>query len=389
MSTTEVIDHSGTHNDIEVERSWKAEHLWNLRPVRELFLLLTFVSVIVIAWSLRSALIPVFIGLLAAYTAEPFLKYVEDRWQFQRGTVLWVLLGAVIIICLVAGVFLVPQFMKQASELSEKIPEYLSGLEQRLNQISDGRWAGMLRSGGEQSAANQTQLLQKLASGVSDALGLAVNMAGLLMYSVSIVVLVPLYFGFFAWKFPSLTAALKSLIPEKNRRRVLRIGRRMDSAVGDFLRGRLMVAAIMMALFSAAFAVAEVPYWFVLGCFTGLISFVPYLPVVGCGLAMLLMWFEFGGGSSDFTTIDIIARPVIAYSVVQLAEGWLLTPWIQSQSVNLDAVTIMVVLMFGGAVGGVVGLLLAIPVTCCVMILIDEFAGNELQSAVGTSQHGD
>ena len=74
----------------------------------------------------------------------------------------------------------------------------------------------------------------------------------------------------------------------------------------------------------------------------------------------------------------VFAWPVGAYCVVQLLEGWLLTPWIQSQSMEMSAVTILIVLMIGGSLAGVYGLLLAIPITGCVKILIEEFLAPKL-----------
>ena len=59
--------------------------------------------------------------------------------------------------------------------------------------------------------------------------------------------------------------------------------------------------------------------------------------------------------------LPIIVWPTVAYFVVQLLEGWLLTPWIESKSMQMSAVAILIVVLLGGAIGGLYGLLLAIP----------------------------
>ena len=65
--------------------------------------------------------------------------------------------------------------------------------------------------------------------------------------------------------------------------------------------------------------------------------------------------------------------------MVQFIEGWFLTPWIQSRSTDLSAVTILVTLFVGGAVGGLYGLLLAIPIMACIKIFFIEFILPELE----------
>lgn len=121
-----------------------------------------------------------------------------------------------------------------------------------------------------------------------------------------------------------------------------------------------------------------VPYWFLIGCATGLLSFVPYLAVVGCVIAVLMTWVDSSTADGGATWLVVLAWPIGAYCVVQLLEGWLLTPWIQSQSMEMSAVTILIVLMIGGSLAGVYGLLLAIPITGCLKIVVEEFLAPKL-----------
>ena len=55
-----------------------------------------------------------------------------------------------------------------------------------------------------------------------------------------------------------------------------------------------------------------------------------------------------------------------------LSDGWLLTPWIQSQSTDTSAVTVLIVVFVGGAMAGFFGRLLGIPVAACLKLLLEE-----------------
>ena len=70
--------------------------------------------------------------------------------------------------------------------------------------------------------------------------------------------------------------------------------------------------------------------------------------------------------------MTIVIWPSLAYLLVQFIESWLLTPWVQSQSMDMNAVTVLIVVFIGGALGGFYGLLLAIPIAACLKILAQE-----------------
>jgi len=79
--------------------------------------------------------------------------------------------------------------------------------------------------------------------------------------------------------------------------------------------------------------------------------------------------------SQSLASVDWMAVafwPSLVYGVVQILEGWVLTPWIQRQSTDLSAVTILLVVLIGGALAGVYGLIVAIPLTACLKILLKE-----------------
>lgn len=154
----------------------------------------------------------------------------------------------------------------------------------------------------------------------------------------------------------------------------MKILHRMDCAVGGFFRGRFIVALLMGGMLSIGWLITDVPYWFLLGIGTGLLSIIPYGATLGWPLAVLLKYLDTTTGStpSDLDWLAIAVWPSVVYGVVQLLEGWLLTPWIQSQSTELSAVSILIVVFIGGAVGGLLGLILAIPLAACVKILLQD-----------------
>jgi predicted PurR-regulated permease PerM len=126
-------------------------------------------------------------------------------------------------------------------------------------------------------------------------------------------------------------------------------------------------------MYAIGWVATDVPYWFLLGIGTGLLSLIPYISVIGWPLALLLKYLDSLTGGDQLGWFAILVWPSVAYLVVQFIESWVLTPWIQQRSSDMNAVTLLIVLFIGGAVGGLFGLVFCIPVAACIKILIEEF----------------
>jgi predicted PurR-regulated permease PerM len=217
--------------------------------------------------------------------------------------------------------------------------------------------------------------LRPLFVGTGHAFGLLGQVLGVTANVALYTILIPIYFFFFAWHFESMSRFVVRLIPITHRPRALHVLRRMDTAVRGFFSERLLIAVITGVLYAAAWALADVPYWFLLGIATGLTSLVPYLSAIGWPLAVVIKYADAvaTGHSNGSDWMAILLWPSVAYLVVQFIESWILTPWLQSRSTDMSAATILIVVFVGGAVGGLFGLIFAIPVTACLKILIEEF----------------
>jgi predicted PurR-regulated permease PerM len=169
-----------------------------------------------------------------------------------------------------------------------------------------------------------------------------------------------------------ITLTLKRLIPAAQRPRTLEILAKIDDAVMNFFRGRLLIALITGVLYSVGWAWTGVPYWFLLGAGTGMLSIIPYVNAIGWPLAIILKYLDVAANSGAMDYVSILVMPSLPYLVVQFFESWWLTPWIEGRSNDLHPVTVIIVVMAGGAVGGILGLTLAIPIAASIKILLQE-----------------
>ncbi|MDH3584172.1 MAG: AI-2E family transporter, partial [Phycisphaerae bacterium] len=150
-----------------------------------------------------------------------------------------------------------------------------------------------------------------------------------------------------------------------------------------FFRDRVLIALIMAGLFCIGWSplLADVPYFLMLGLAAGLLSIIPYASAVAWPTVVGLKYLAVTSGvdAAGFDMWAVVVWPSVVYIVVQAIEGWILTPFIQGKSMEMSVVTILIVVFVGGAVGGMYGLLLCIPVAACLKILLQEMMLPQLK----------
>jgi predicted PurR-regulated permease PerM len=354
-------------------------HLWEITPIRDLLWLGGIWFLLWFGYYLRGVFTPVLIALLLAYLVNPVVRRAETTWHIPRplSVSIVLLLSALLLAGLVT--WLGPLLTEQVQSFAERVPGYLQSIAKQYD-VTLGDFSEPLSTIATNLRDDPLSILKPIFSGTGQAFGVLGAVIGTTADVTLALVLIPIYFFFFAWQFDSALAQLRRYIPAGYRPRARHIVRRMDQAVSGFFRGRLTIALASAVLYSAGWAMTGIRYWFLLGLITGILTIIPYASLIGWPLAILLKYLDgFSSGAGAFDLMTVVIWPSVAYLVVQFIESWLLTPWVQSQSMEMSAVTVLIVVFIGGAVGGFYGLLLAIPLAACIKILLQELVLPQLE----------
>ena len=189
-----------------------------------------------------------------------------------------------------------------------------------------------------------------------------------------LVFLIPFYFFAFSLWWPKVLDFGQGMIVETHRDRTMFLVHEMDKAVSGFVRGRIVICAILAVLYSVGWTIVGVPYAIPLGIIVGIFTLVPYLGGIGLPLSIgLLAADQFSVPDADrMVWWGIILWPALIFVVCQFLDDYVLTPLIAGKATNLDPVTIVVAILAGGALAGLYGMLIAIPVAACIKILLRE-----------------
>ncbi len=347
-------------------------HLWEITLIRDVLWVGAIVFLMWFGYYLRGVFTPVLIALLLAYLFNPLIRHAERQWKVPRPVTISIVLFLSALTLGGLVTWLGPLLAEQVQSLAERVPGYLQNIAQRYH-VSLGDFSEPLSTIATSLKEDPLSILRPIFSSTGQAFGMLGAVIGTTTAIVLALTLIPIYFFFFAWQFDSALTTLKRYVPTQYRPQVQRITRRMDEALSGFFRGRLMIALVSAILYSLGWALTGIRYWFLLGLITGILTIIPYASLIGWPLAVLLKYLDvLSSGTHGFDLMAIVVWPSLAYLAVQFIESWLLTPWVQSQSMEMNAVTVLIVVFIGGALGGFYGLLLAIPVAACLKILVQE-----------------
>jgi predicted PurR-regulated permease PerM len=347
-------------------------HLWEINWVCDLFYLGVLLAMVLLAWWLRAIAQPVLLALLFAYLFNPMIVWCGQRWKWSRLFSVTVLYASAAAVVAGLSIAIIPFVAAQAGELIGKLPDYADTLAREVG-ISDEVVLEKLREKGAALMKDPVSTLSYLWQGVTTGVGVLSGVAGTATSIALGLALFPLLLFYFSWKWPTIAGWPVAFVPASRRERCCEITAKMDKAVGGYFRTRLIIALIMGVMYSLGWGIAGVPYWLLIGMLAGLLGIIPYAATFAWIAAMLLCFLELEQGIAGVgDALAVFLWPTLVYAIVQASDDWLLTPWLQGRELEMGFVSIVLAVLIGGAVAGLLGMLLAVPVAACVRIFWAE-----------------
>ncbi|HMO51583.1 MAG TPA: AI-2E family transporter [Kiritimatiellia bacterium] len=180
-------------------------------------------------------------------------------------------------------------------------------------------------------------------------------------------VVLPIYFAYMIQAPLPGSSRLGGYLPflkPETREHVLYLVNEFVGILVSFFRNQVIIALAQGLLFAVGFAVAGLPYGVILGLLLGLMNIVPYLGnIIGLAVVIPLAWFHPTGG------LDLLIAVGVVFVAVQVIESYILTPRIMGKSTGLHPMAIIFALLFWGtAFNGLLGMILAIPLTAFLVV---------------------
>ncbi|MFZ5494174.1 MAG: AI-2E family transporter [Verrucomicrobiota bacterium] len=310
---------------------------------------------------------PIATAGILALILRPVVGVFQSRLKLRRLSAVILLYG--LFLMAVAGVLLAfaPAVISQVIEFIAYLPDLWKKTLQ-WGETHFPEWLAVARThlenpaikGALDTVAQQAQdLVAQLAPSLKQA---GAGIFGFFGFVASLAI-IPVYLFFFLLSgtddpVKKLSEHLTFLKPE-HRDDVLFLLREFLGIIVAFFRGQILIGLIMGVLLAIGFSIGGLRFGLALGLLVGLLNIVPYLgSILGLSVVIPLALLQQGGG------LGLVALCLVVFAAVQCLEGWLLTPRIMGRQTGLHPVAIIFAVFFWGhAFGGVLGMLLAVPLT--------------------------
>jgi predicted PurR-regulated permease PerM len=333
---------------------------------------------------LYGILLPFFVSFLLAYVLDPVVGFVQNRCRVRNRA-----LAVLVTLLVVAGVLVgaVAALRKPVTEqvntawtgfqryiANFDINDYVSTetQEKLLNWQEEWQWESLLSN--PELTSSIKELVPKIGKWVT---------GGLSWLSELMVVFIGImYLIFLMIDFPKIRANWSKFVPRKYRAQAEMVMGDIDRNMNAYFRGQAMVASCVGVLFAIGFTITGMPMGIAMGLIIGLLNMVPYMQALGIPPCIVLCLLQSAQtGQPVWWTLTMMA---IVFVVVQSIQDMILTPKIMGNVTGMGSAAILLSLSLWGALMGVIGMIIALPVTTLIISYYERYVANR---GVGSRAH--
>jgi len=325
----------------------------------------------------RNILFPLVFALILSILVNPIMVRFEKNHRGRIVAISVIVLSSFIIVCAVLYFII-----SQLANLSDALPQ----LEMKSHQISVQivQWiSDNFHISTTQINKWVVKIKEEGMSGGSLFIGQTISsITSILVF----IFLVPVYMFMFLFYKPLLLEFVARLFPKDQHATVAEVLLESKKLIQSYLLGLAIEAVIMFVLNTTALLIIDIDYAILIGGLGALLNIIPYIG----GVTSLLIALVFSLVTKD---VEYAIWVFIAYSVIQFFDNNFIVPKIVASKVKVNALISLVVVFIGGALWGLPGMFLSLPVTAILKVIFDRIealkpwgflVGDTMPSIYGT-----
>ena len=333
------------------------------RTVRLLISIAVAAGLLYVVNYLRGVLLPFLVSWLLAYMLHPIVRFFQYKAKLRnRG--LSVLVTLLLVVGTLVGVIalLYPLIAHEVTKMDSLLTTYMRSksnggiipvewIEQFTSFWTNMDIHALLQNSDIQGAIKN--LLPKLWNVVNSSFN---ALTGLAVVFISL-----LYLVFILMDFEKISNGWIHIIPPKYRSFVSELAEDLEQGMNRYFRGQALVAFTVGILFAIGFSITGLPLAILIGLFLGLLNMVPYLQVVGIAPCLILGLLQAAESGTSYWLILLFIT--LVFVIVQCIQDLFLVPKIMGDVTGMNPAIILLSLSIWGALLGMVGMIIALPMT--------------------------
>ena len=354
--------------------------------VRGLVGVIVVVGIIMLLNRLSGVLTPFFLAWLIAYILFPMVRFFQVRCRMKY-RVLGILSAFIVVGALLTGLFflVVPPMVEESIHVKNLLVDYLSESSTFSNipnaiqkYLRDHFTVDEIKN-----IVTQEGFIEAVKMTVPTAWDVVMRSIGVVTGVLSATMVV-LYTLFILLDYEKICSGWPNLLPAQYRQFAIQLMKDIEDGMNKYFRGQAIVALCVGILFSIGFLIIDFPMAIGLGLFIGLLNMVPYLQLVGFIPTILLAIVKAADTGENFWVVLFMA--LIVFAVVQLIQDSFLTPKIMGKVTGLNSAIILLSLSIWGSLLGVLGMIIALPMTTLLLTYYQRYVIRKQESEVKTQE---
>ncbi len=331
--------------------------------IRMLLVAAFVVAAVLLVKYLSGVLLPFMIAWVAAYMLYPLVTFLQYRCRL-RSRILSIVVAIVLVLGVVAGVLVavipptVDELMKLGALVSSLATKYWGDapIAEQITSLVNKYFERnnileLIQHNEVQEAAQM--LFSYLWNFICRTVGFLVG-----LFSLFIVFL---YIFFILLDYENISEGFIKLVPRQHRDFCTHLLSDVESGMNSYFRGQALIALCVGILFAIGFSIVGLPMGVGLGLFIGLLNLVPYLQLIGFLPTILCAFAKSMETGQNFWIVMLWC--LLVFVVVQSIQDLILTPRIMGKAMGLKPAVILLSLSLWGAIMGIIGLIIALPLT--------------------------
>lgn len=339
------------------------------RVVRLVITLAVIAGIVWLINMLKDVLLPFCVACLISYFLEPFVQF-NRRLLHLKGRVaaIFITLFETTMFVGILSYFFIPSVVDEAHQMGELLKNYSSSgksipfipeavhdfVSTRINyeQIAE------LLEGGRFET-----LIDRGSNIISGSLDFLLHVLEWLLTFIYVI--------FILLDYNRLMYGFKLLVPPKYRPMAYKLGDDIKNSMNRYFRGQALIALCAAVFYCIGFSIVGIPMAIVLGITVGILYMIPYFQYVTLIPVALICLITSMGGDASFWTL--FGKCILVYVVSQSICDYVLTPKIMGKAMGLNPAIILLSLSIWGTLLGLIGMIIALPLTTLCLAYYDEY----------------
>ena len=324
-------------------------------------------AVILVGLAAINVLVLVFVAIILAAGLQPIVAWLRGHLPLGRGPAILVVYGAFLLIVVGMALVVVPAAVNEFGRVMESLPPFFERVR---------AWAADIRPTGLSRAI--TALIDAAANAIKPASagpapGQVVQVGLTVAEAITSILTLLTVVYFWLTEHARLQRYVLAFVPADRRKRAHRVWNGAETRLGMWVRGQLILMSALGVATAIAYTLLGVPGALLLGLFAALAEGIPIVgPLIGAIPAVLV---------AATVSPELALAVAGVYLVLQLIEGNILVPIVMRNAVGISPFLVILSVLTGGAAGGFIGALLAVPIAAAGEVLIEGLQARDIPVA--------